>query len=119
MQSQDLGKPQIPPTFLAGRDFGLYCLTLPGGQVLWQLLSECELYLIPENTRGAPRGLGQTARRALLAYGVDEDDSEGHEEGDDGEGDLQDLLDDFFALDVGEATLFEQAGAVLLMMFRH
>ena len=26
MQSQDLGKPQIPPTFLAGRDFGLYCL---------------------------------------------------------------------------------------------
>lgn len=51
-----------------------------------------------------------------LAYGVDEDDSEGHEEGDDGEGDLQDLLDDFFALDVGEAALFEQAGAVLLMM---
>ena len=79
MQSQDLGKPQIPPTFLAGRDFGLYCL------------------------------LG-------LAYGVDEDDSDSHEEGDDGEGDLQDLLDDFFALDVGEATLFEQAGAVLLMM---
>ena len=45
--------------------------------------------------------------------------SEGHEEGDDGEGDLQDLLDDFFALDVGEATLFEQAGAVLFMMFTH
>ena len=51
MQSQDLGKPQILPTFLAGRDFGLFFL------------------------------LG-------LAYGVDEDDSEGHEEGDDGEGDL-------------------------------
>ena len=31
MQSQDLGKPQIPPTFLAGRDFGLYCLPLAGG----------------------------------------------------------------------------------------
>ena len=24
MQSQDLGKPQIPPTFLAGRDDGLF-----------------------------------------------------------------------------------------------
>lgn len=32
MQSQDLGKPQIPPTFLAGRDFGLYCF-LSQGQV--------------------------------------------------------------------------------------
>ena len=82
MQSQNLGKPQIPPTFLAGRDFGLFFL------------------------------LG-------LAYGVDEDYCYGHEEGDDGEGNLQDLLDDFFALDVGEATLFEQAGAVLLMMFTH
>ena len=29
MQSQDLEKPQIPPTFLAGRDFGLYCLMGP------------------------------------------------------------------------------------------
>ena len=61
-------------------------------------------------------GASVLASGGLLAYGVDEDDSEGHEEGDDGEGDLQDLLDDFFALDVGEATLFEQAGAVLLMM---
>ena len=26
MQSQDLGKPQIPPTFLAGRDDGLFFL---------------------------------------------------------------------------------------------
>ena len=51
-----------------------------------------------------------------LAYGVDEDYCYGHEEGDDGEGNLQDLLDDFFTPDVGEATLFEQAGAVLFMM---
>jgi hypothetical protein len=28
MQSQDLGRPQIPPTFLAGRDYGLLLLRL-------------------------------------------------------------------------------------------
>ena len=98
---------------------GLRPILLTGGQ------PPCPQFSSPYNlyhakTLGERRAArGRQPRRALLAYGVDEDDSDGHEEGDDGEGDLQDLLDDFFALDVGEATLFEQAGAVLFMMFTH
>ena len=52
----------------------------------------------------------------MLAYGVDEEGGEGHEDGDDDEGDLEDLLDDFFTLDTGQAVLLEEAGAVFLMM---
>ena len=85
MQSQDLGKPQIPPTFLAGRDFGLYCLL--GASPLAPYSIQNNLY--HAKTLGERRAArGRQPRRALLTEGVDEDDSEGHEEGDDGEGDL-------------------------------
>lgn len=51
-----------------------------------------------------------------LTDGVDEEGGEGHEDGDDDEGDLKDFLEDFFALDVGEATLPEQGSSIFLMM---
>ena len=45
MQSLDLGKPQIPPTFLAGRDFGLFF-----GDYAW-LVAFCERMRTLSNTR--------------------------------------------------------------------
>lgn len=54
--------------------------------------------------------------RIDLSHCVNEDDGDGHEDGDDDEGYLQHLLDDLFTLDVGQAALLEQAGTILLMM---
>ena len=54
--------------------------------------------------------------RINLSKRINEDDGDGHEDGDDDEGYLQHLLDHLFALDVGQATLLEQAGTIFLMM---
>ena len=54
--------------------------------------------------------------RIDLSKRINEDDGDGHEDGDDDEGYLQHLLDDLFTLDVGQAALLEQAGTILLMM---
>jgi len=51
-----------------------------------------------------------------LVDGVDEEGGEGHEESEDEEGGFEDLLEEFLALDVGEAALLEEAGAVFFMM---
>lgn len=54
--------------------------------------------------------------RIDLSHCIDEDDGDGHEDGDDDEGYLQHLLDDLFTLDAGQAALLEQAGTIFLMM---
>ncbi len=68
MQSQDLGKPQIPPTFLAGRDFGLYCLT--GGQPPCPPIPSKIIYTMLKHRGGMPRGWGRGApkERRLEIY---------------------------------------------------
>ena len=47
---------------------------------------------------------------------VDDDDGEGHEDGDDDEGGLQVFFDYLSALDGGEAFLFEETAAIFFMM---
>ena len=62
MQSQDLGKPQIPPTLFAGRDFGLYCLTCHGDRCLTVIFERKRTLSNTWKHRGVlPRGWGRAA----------------------------------------------------------
>jgi len=51
-----------------------------------------------------------------LADGVGEEDEDGHEDGEGDEGDAEDFLHEFAALDGRQALLFEEAATVFLVM---
>ena len=51
-----------------------------------------------------------------LSYGVDCDDGEGHDDGYDDEGDLQDFFNHLPALDCCKTLLFEETATIFLVM---
>ena len=61
----------------------------------------------------AASGIGEDGR---LSDGVGQDYSDGHEDGQDYEGDLDNLLEQFPALNSCEALLLEQAATIFLVM---